>query len=1054
MLRIFIENTELELDSSVQVAITKQFEDLSNPATVINDWSKTVSIPFTAKNNATFGHIYCADKLTLSRSGGNGPLTGIYFDPYKKLNMRLQWGDAVVMTGYAKMNEIKQVAGKGTYELTLFGQLGKVFQEMMKITFDESSSDTDYIIDGSLYVDENMNKELVYKSWTSSGQEHETLYPRYFYPSGSSTPVSHPAYKVTDIIGFAPNNSFNDSFDYKAFQSSATGSTKFEDVLGTGFTQDTGISPDTAIPDGMLPREIGEFRSYLQLPYIYFNKLFKIFQAKAEAITGYQFDLDSEWFNEDNPYWYKLVYMLKNLSTLKNDTYRNSYRSSGNTSCVDPSDTSKQWRYDFSPVSDYLSFNPSQEQNSILAPDHKHFVFPSNSVVNGTMSIHIKFQVATNLGSTQTLKIRGNSVFVLDLYATDGTNNTRIGRICYKDPNTGYYAGESDYVIDVPSKSIPSGAYTWVLSDRDYTFQIPSTNFNGGQMAFYWNLWGYNAEILVDGVSMFVNSNPSTVILGDLTTIASVNDLYLSTTPLVGRSYSRVTLNTLWDNDYNVFEQILNYCKMYRIGVSVDDVTKKIVFKPIHKYFQNYTVNNWTDKIDKTKDYKVTPITFEDKYVLFNYEDSDTKLGDEYRTKYGYDFGEYRLTTDYNFNEETNELFEGINGSMVNTDNSLSWNTLYDHRIIYSMPAEITVYCKDDDRKYVDTFGQYYFHKGLAYWSTEEGLDMRSVGISDDSMLQQGANTFFYVQNQGPITGCTTYPFLDIVYGENMCLFNVPMLNYTYLQNYSGKKSLFKNFWERYLNERYNVQNKKITCYVDLRPNDYINFKWNKLVKLGNQLCVVNKIYDYDVSSNEPTKVDLLTIQNTSAYTTTAYHYDYIRLSASSLAVPYDHYKKITVTASKPWQVKSDDWTDYLDIYPTSGGSGTTTVYIGSIDEEGGYTPTFELIDDDTINRSIYVAVQTSGSSTINVYPWYNAVTAGTAGQTSVISTGGAWNVVAMDGPATASNPPRLIPTSGGNGTTNILINTAAGLTTRGIYDFFVENANGDIQTIRVNVTA
>ena len=118
--RLFIENREIELDETVQFAITKQFEDLSNPTTIINDWSKTVSIPFTARNNAIFGHIYDPDKLIVE-GNANQALTGIYFNPYKKLDMRLQWGDNVLMVGYAKMNDVKQTDGKGVYNITLFG---------------------------------------------------------------------------------------------------------------------------------------------------------------------------------------------------------------------------------------------------------------------------------------------------------------------------------------------------------------------------------------------------------------------------------------------------------------------------------------------------------------------------------------------------------------------------------------------------------------------------------------------------------------------------------------------------------------------------------------------------------------------------------------------------------------------------------------------------------------------------------------------------------------------------------------------------------------------
>lgn len=155
MTRLFIENKEIELDNSVQFAITKQFEDLSNPTTIINDWSKTVSIPFTIKNHNIFGHIYNPDKATIATSGTT--YTGIYFDPLKKLDFRLEWDSAILMTGYAKMNEIKKKDGTGSYEITLFGQLGKIFQEMKKITFDTATEDTNYLIDGGQYVNEYIN---------------------------------------------------------------------------------------------------------------------------------------------------------------------------------------------------------------------------------------------------------------------------------------------------------------------------------------------------------------------------------------------------------------------------------------------------------------------------------------------------------------------------------------------------------------------------------------------------------------------------------------------------------------------------------------------------------------------------------------------------------------------------------------------------------------------------------------------------------------------------------------------------------------------------------
>ena len=310
MVRLFIENNEVELDNTVQFAITKQFEDLSNPTDIINEWSKTISIPFTEKNNNLFGHIYCPDKVIVS-----GGTIGVSFNPLLKLDFRLEWNNAVIMSGYAKMNQVKQTNGKGTYEITLFGILGKVFQEMQKITFDSSNSDSEYYIDGGKYVSETINKELVKQSWQSSGQTTDVL-----------KETTDSGYSITDILGFAPNNSFNEGFDYKSYQPDLYVSKQFTEVLdATTFETDTGVSPSTAIPNGLQPREIGEFRSYLQLPWIYWNKLFKIFKTKAESVTNYKFYLDSSWFNTSNPYWNDLVYMLKPFNVKNGSRMENSY---------------------------------------------------------------------------------------------------------------------------------------------------------------------------------------------------------------------------------------------------------------------------------------------------------------------------------------------------------------------------------------------------------------------------------------------------------------------------------------------------------------------------------------------------------------------------------------------------------------------------------------------------------------------------------------------------------------------------------------------------------
>lgn len=104
-----------------------------------------------------------------------------------------------------------------------------------------------------------------------------------------------------------------------------------------------------------------------------------------------------------------------------------------------------------------------------------------------------------------------------------------------------------------------------------------------------------------------------------------------------------------------------------------------------------------------------------------------------------------------------------------------------------------------------------------------------------------------------------------------MCVLNIPKENYTYLKNYSGKNSIYTNFWKSYIDERYNIQNKLITCYIRFTPDMWNNFDYKNFVKIDNQICFVNKIYDYDITNSDTTKVDLITIQDILGYTSTNY---------------------------------------------------------------------------------------------------------------------------------------------------------------------------------------
>ena len=957
MIRLFLNNIEVELNSSVQFAINKQFEDITSPADIKNDWSKTVQIPFTQSNNKLFGELFNVDRLIVE---GDSKLMGIYFDPYKKVDFRLQWGDAIIMQGYAKnIDVVKSANGEGHYNITLNGELGKVFQEMKKITFDKTTEDTNYLIDGSKYVSETIDKDLVYKLWTTEPDlEDLTLYE-----------TSDTNYKVEDVLGFSPNNSFNEDFDYKTYQINSTSSELFKEELdskaksigGASATYESvvGISSETVVGNGLLPRAIGEFRSYLQLPYIYFNKLFTILLEKTKQITGYNYELDSSWFNSSNPYWGRLVYMLKQFNNKEEtesfeDTtgvieLQNCNLRSGTTDVpvrtypytYSPSTLDRQW-VEFSGLR-YIDELKSKFESGDIDKIIINEEIPIDIIITNP-----KNKNGEEVGSSSDFLVMGKGANIVVIFAVYDENDNLVSSHTTAICGTQYTAnnlGNPEMVFKIDK--IPNvGGRVWKTTAKGKMVFLIDRNTVGS--TFTIKISAQYVVVPTDGEMLsqyiepvyFLNSIDSrwnNIVVGSnvKTTIPYGSKITYTTSDIIKRSGGNFTLNDLWDNEFNLFNEVLDYCKMFRIGVFCDDINKKLIFKPLSKYFSEYSILDWTDKLDMSKEYHIQPITFEDKYLLFNYNGIDTQLNKDYAEKYGVKYGEYKLVTEYEFNNETKKLYDGIYNSIPSTEAVLSWGKIYDElAIVYIIPAEILPNNLDKDKKCMDIFGSFFIYNGLADWDTNSGL--RSVKITDDTSLQIINNLYFYTQdaegNKNKIS-VPTYPLLDIKANDNnICVFTTPTENYTYRKdNYNNTKGIYKNFWENYLNERYNKQNKIVTCYLRLSPYDIANFQYNNFVNIENQLYMVNKIYDYQIDENISTKVDLITIQDVSGYYANNFNVHLYITDVNGLK--YNMYDNINMVNDDLTVYVTSDTNVNIDVDIISGNPNNAAINEATIDE-------------------------------------------------------------------------------------------------------------------------
>lgn len=860
MIRLEIEGQYVEMSQELEYSLNKAYEDLTNPTTIINEWSKTIEVPFTEHNNKIFGQFYNPNRIIVS--GGSGRLSGLYFDPTKKLAFRLLYNEAVVMEGYLKTISVRQKDGRGTYiYVTLNGMLGKIFQEMKKISFDDTILDDpetqQYYIDGSEYVDEYITKDLVYDSFNTTGQSTMSL-------EDSS---------VHDIIGFAPNNAMSEDFDYKSYEfdnASGKGIKTFVETLNeTPAYTDTNISADSLIPDGLLPREIGEYRSYNQLPYIYFNKLFQIFQKKSEELTGYDFELDSDWFNVNNPYWKDLVMMLNRLEVKDGNSTngQNTYAEYLNFNIWGSSS-----HYTTPIYSDlFIREEGTTEEIPLVidySPNKAKFDLTKGTVNFSINNFDFRLRSAAVYygGERKTVSIPGYNALKMRISSYDSENrnvDSKFWIICNEN-YTQLYANLGAVGIIGVGNAQQSGANYDVINFTIPKFDVLLAGKESAYITFSAE-WVNDTKPIVpiDGTTVYPTS---ITIDGESLSMNTNIELNYG----IKRSYSKITLNDLWNNEHNPFDTILTYCKVFGILIQTDDKRKKLKFLKRENFFSDYSILNWDDKLDTRNDFTISPIVFEDKYLVFNYSDYETKNNERYKQDYGVNYGEKRINTNYNFNTEEKDLFETpISPSVTCTDNILSWSNIYSGKIQYSFGSEIMIDNKNKERKEVNNFGAWFFRNGCASFDTTQSLNLRDVYITDDTTLQMVNSTFTYTQIDDAVyrKKTTKYPILDIVKGNKLCVFNKPMKNYTYLNNYGNATDIYTQRWENYLKEQYDLQRKKLTAYFKLGILDYVNFKFNQFVQLGNQIYLVLKIYDFKPNSTNSTKVDLLNIGSISNYT-------------------------------------------------------------------------------------------------------------------------------------------------------------------------------------------
>lgn len=328
--------------------------------------------------------------------------------------------------------------------------------------------------------------------------------------------------------------------------------------------------------------------------------------------------------------------------------------------------------------------------------------------------------------------------------------------------------------------------------------------------------------------------------------------------------------------DFTVYDFFLQYCKMFNLSVICDKNDVKVLTR--ESLFNDSNIYDL--QIDRNS-FTVEPYKLENKYVTFDFKDSDTTYSKNFKSENGFNYGGKKLVTNYNFNTTNQTLTNSFN-SVIN-ENQLN---------VYLTNSMIT----DNKNKFVLKYADYalptFTVRSAVPFTTNKksysiGFECKVTDnnpvkyISDDTGFERRSDTYCWhkwafepdiiLDKTKPcyISSYITYDHQNYSY-----LFTEPSVNYLKNPNISKEtvnglincKYIYPTFWESYIEDRYFTNGKKLTTKVLFKPDEIVNLSFGRLYDIDNCVWHINAINDYNPNSFEPVTVEFVKVNDINNY--------------------------------------------------------------------------------------------------------------------------------------------------------------------------------------------
>lgn len=892
---LYIDGAKADLTDDELILFTYSAEDSDNPSVVVNSYTKTVTLPATAANNAIFDHIIeCTHNV---RAGAFSPIVRTPFVIYAQTGETLE-------QGYLKLDNMTDKDGQRAYNVTLYGGMGGLLYVLMYRNGVERTladlpfaSLTPPLADADIQF--NINFQAVFDAWedlclNAGNDDRWGLFN--FAPMYNGAPKGFDNKKVLATYKAVPGVTTTPNAD--------------------GYAPTNGQVLVT-LPDETTEWRVRDLRSYLQRPVVNVGKLLTAISIDAAA-NGYTFVIDANILSHGtfNDMWMTLPMLSSRIVT----------SGAGGRITVPSANVTLQYGI----------------ASGSIAPSNAGV--PTNSKEESMkLNVVITYDGAFTSGNDYSLAATGKrAVYLLQLVGMDGTGAVAASKIVSVSsvaetttqiiqairavsPNPNPISSDfvdvdtnaGDHFVGYPHATSSSSATLWKAANSPLSIPLECTAYN----AFFW-------RVRVQRFMLGDESNYDVIFTTGGTAVQSrqifTADGTDDWTEMGVLTNSLVTKDVLLGSTMSPGAFILALVRQYGFKLHYDAPTKTMTMMERNTYYDG-TVVNIDGRVDHADEQRTEPYVFQHRFFRWALQPSG-QTASQASTPYG------GMTVDtlFPFDDETENVLDGVTLKTAadRLDRDVEYNLVQKSANSY-VPAflkggaKYTLFNGTDSKSYdvptidesftitplLSPFPSYDHYPKIDMRDADDFVLVKFAGRGKDLSLGYGGDnmritddtpTMLSVNKGKPcwrfnfnyggtperevavtdaptmVFGTSPLPLFNRITGAwsngawvaSGCIemaipedIDIPSVDT------SALSPIFAKGWDAFVADRYDVDTRVMTCNVYWRGLRVDASALRKLYTFNGCVWCLIRVEDYSITTERPTKCTFVKVKSINNYT-------------------------------------------------------------------------------------------------------------------------------------------------------------------------------------------